>query len=572
MNGYNSSVTLSCTAGSTSPPSPCTPPSSFSPASAGTAFSLTTGATIGDYSFNLQAVGSDPNNTTHVAALTLHVVDLVMTTPSPTTVTEPRGATSPPVSFQVTAQGSFDQSVTLSCSFSPSISGASCAFTPGAVVNPTSASPASMTAAVTVPAGTATGNYSVTLQATTSGAPAPLTTSFTMTVTTNPDFILNEPSPFPNVKEGSTGTSGPITISSQDGFSGSVSLSCPNTFGANSCSITPSTVSTFPATVNLIINGTSFNAGSYQIAVQGTSGSITNSLAVPFNVGAYLITGPTALSSPPAGQVSGDLTLTSTNFYSGQVNATCNATALPGAQCALTPSNPIAINAVASVPVTATINIPNNAAAGVYNILINSQDTTGAPSSTWTIALTVYQDFTLGSLTPSTQTITPGQSASYNFSVLPVGSSFTNGVSLSCSGAPVISLCSFTPSPVTPGNASAAVVMNITTTSSSASFFPGRPDRIFFYALWLSLPGLALLATRRRPRPAKLTLPASLLGLLLLAFLVPSCGSGGSNGGGGGGGGQQQGTQPGTYTITVTGTSGTLTHQSPSSVTLVVSQ
>ena len=183
-----------------------------------------------------------------------------------------------------------------------------------------------MTATVTVPAATATGNYAVTLQATTAGAPTPLTTSFTMTVTTNPDFILSEPTAFPNVKEGSTGTSGPITISSQDGFSGTVSLSCPNTFGANSCSISPSSVSSFPATVNLIINGTSFNPGSYQIAVQGDSGSVTNSLAVPFNVGAYLITGPATLSAPPASQVPAGLTFASTNFYSGQVNATCDAT------------------------------------------------------------------------------------------------------------------------------------------------------------------------------------------------------------------------------------------------------
>jgi hypothetical protein len=576
VNGYNSSVTLSCTAGSTSPPSPCTPtPSSFTPASAGTAFSITTGAAIGDYSFNLQAVGSDPNNTTHVAALTLHIVNLGLTTPSPTTVIEPRGATSPPVSFQVTTQGSFDQSVTLSCSFNPSISGASCAFTPGAVVNPTSASPASMTATVTVPAGTAPGNYTVTLQATTSGAPAPLSASLTMTVTTNPDFILSEPNPFPNVKEGSTGSSGPITVSSQDGFSGTVSLSCALTFGANSCSISPSSVSAFPATVNLTIDGTSFTAGSYQIAVQGSSGSVTHSLAVPFNVGSYLITGPATLSTPPASQVPAALTFASTNFYSGLVNASCNATQLPGAQCTLSPANPITINAAASVPVTATINIPNNAAAGVYNIVINSQDTTGAPSSTWTIALTVLQDFTLGSLTPPAQTITPGQSASYNFSVLPVGSSFTSAVSFSCSGAPVISLCTFTPNSVTPGNGSAAVVMNITTTSNSANTFPGK-DRVFFYALWLALPGLALLATSGHGRKhAKLTFPASLLGLLLLAFLLPSCGGGGSNGGGGGGGGgggQQQGTQPGTYTVTVTGTAGTLSHQAPSTVTLVVSQ
>ena len=54
-----------------------------------------------------------------------------------------------------------------------------------------------------------------------------------------------------------------------------------------------------------------------------------------------------------------------------------------------------------------------------------------------------------------------------------------------------------------------------------------------------------------------------------LALLLPSCGGGTGNGGGGGGGGQQQGTQPGTYTITVTGTSGTLIHQA-STITLVV--
>jgi hypothetical protein len=75
-------------------------------------------------------------------------------------------------------------------------------------------------------------------------------------------------------------------------------------------------------------------------------------------------------------------------------------------------------------------------------------------------------------------------------------------------------------------------VMNITTTSNSANTFPGK-DRVFFYALWLALPGLALLATSGHGRKhAKLTFPASLLGLLLLAFLLPSCGGGGSNGGG----------------------------------------
>jgi hypothetical protein len=164
----------------------------------------------------------------------------------------------------------------------------------------------------------------------------------------------------------------------------------------------------------------------------------------------------------------------------------------------------------------------------------------------------------------------------YNFSVLPVGPSFGNAVSFSCSGTPVVSLCSFTPGSVTPGGSSAAVVMTISTTSDSASLVPQKPGRAFFYssyALWLGLPTLALLGNQGcRKKNAQLTLRARLLGLFLLALLLTSCGGGGSNGGGGGSGGQQQGTAPGTYTITVSGTSGSLNHAAPSTVTLVVTQ
>jgi len=150
---------------------------------------------------------------------------------------------------------------------------------------------------------------------------------------------------------------------------------------------------------------------------------------------------------------------------------------------------------------------------------------------------------------------------------LPVGAAFTDAVTLSCSGAPVISLCSFTPNPVTPGNGSAAVVLTITTTSSSANLSPqARVRAVVFYALWLALPAIALMGVRRQC--SRLGGLASLLGLFLLAFALLSCGGGAGNGGGGGG--QQQGTQPGTYTITVTGTSGALS-QAASPVTLVVS-
>jgi hypothetical protein len=75
------------------------------------------------------------------------------------------------------------------------------------------------------------------------------------------------------------------------------------------------------------------------------------------------------------------------------------------------------------------------------------------------------------------------------------------------------------------------------------------------------------LGASARRKCAKLTLPASQLRLLLLALLLASCGGGGNNGGGSG---RHQGTTPGTYTITVTGISGMLSHAAPSTVILVV--
>jgi hypothetical protein len=110
--------------------------------------------------------------------------------------------------------------------------------------------------------------------------------------------------------------------------------------------------------------------------------------------------------------------------------------------------------------------------------------------------------------------------------------------------------------------------MTITTTSSSASLSSHGPDRTFiFYALWLALPGFVLLGIGKQNRK-HVSPAASLLGLFLLALLLSSCGGGGSNGRRSGG--QLQRTQPGTYEITVTGTSGTLGHQAPSTATLIV--
>jgi len=550
INGYASPVTLSCVNGTSAPPASCAiPQSPVTPGPNGTFDVAVSGAT-GTYNFNVQAVGSDPSTTTHEIPVTLQIVDFALSVPKPANVSVPRGTTSSLVDFNVTAAGSFNQAVNVSCN--PGIVNATCTLTPSTTVNPTPSTPVNMTASVTVPSATAAGTYTVVIQASTAGAPATLSTDFTVNVTTNPNFVLAEPAAFPEVNAGSTGTNGPLTVTAQDGFNSTVSLACATTFGANSCSVSPSSVSAFPATVNLTINGSSFAPGSYSLAVTGTSGSVVQTYNVPFYVGDYslAVTTPPPVTLAPGGSGTVAMTLTSSYFYAGSVNSTCSvsSSAPSGTQCTMSP-NPAVVPSDGSANLGASINLPDAAANGSFSITIATQDVTGAPSHSVNVGINIAQDFQLITFTPSQTINAPGQeSGPYNLTIQPVGGAFNAAVTLTCtSGVPVGALCVFDPpAPQTPGAAVVQVVMNITTTGPNTS--PALSRALIALGL---VPPMALLFSWRRGSRRRLAAVAALA--LALIFLLPilSC-AGVSNGGTGSGGTP---TPPGTYVITVTGSS-----------------
>jgi hypothetical protein len=465
LNGYGNVITLSCISGTTTAPATCTPKPPALTATTNTPFTLTAGGAVGDYTFNVQGIGSDSSTTTETAPLTLHIVNFGLTAPSPGSVNVAPGSTSSSVSFQVTAAGSFNQSVTVSCGVN--ISGAGCSLTPGNTVYPVSAAAVPMTATVTVPAGTSVGNYTATLSAITAGAPAPITQSFGVNVTTTPDFTLSAPASL-TLNAGSTNTGANLSIGSINGFSGTVNLTCTLS-GNGSCSASPASVNSFPATSKVTVNAASLAAGSYQFSVTATSGSLTQTATVSLNVGDYQLSGTTSLTLGQGTQNTASITITASSFYSGRINATCIASVLPGAGCSVTPPSPITVNSGSSVILTATITAPDNAASGTYNISVNTQDKSGAPAHTLTIAVTVTQDFILSASTAS-QTAAAGQTTgAYNLVIKPTGASFTSSVALSCpSGLPSGSKCNFTSNPVTPGSGISAA-MTISTPSTTAT-------------------------------------------------------------------------------------------------------
>jgi hypothetical protein len=138
-------------------------------------------------------------------------------------------------------------------------------------------------------------------------------------------------------------------------------------------------------------------------------------------------------------------------------------------------------------------------------------------------------------------------------------------VALTCSVLPSLPLapqCSITPNSVNSGTPATLTVT--TTVPSLATHRSWRVEVV--YAAWLPAFGLTLLGAGLTRRTKKSALPAFLFCCWLMtnSALLVGCGSTNNNGGSRG----SPGTPPGTYTITVNATSGSLVHSA--TVTLKV--
>ncbi len=164
-------------------------------------------------------------------------------------------------------------------------------------------------------------------------------------------------------------------------------------------------------------------------------------------------------------------------------------------------------------------------------------------SVTQVVAPLVVSDFSL-TVPAGTQTVNPGGTATYTISANSINGAFNNVVTMSVTGLPVGATATFTPPTITPGAASGTSVLTVHVAPLSAHV--QTDQKLWFATLLLLIPAALRRRSRSLPRLAAVVVWAMIsLGAVM-----------GITGCGGGFFGQA----PQTYTLTITGTSGTTTH------------
>jgi hypothetical protein len=283
----------------------------------------------------------------------------------------------------------------------------------------------------------------------------------------------------------------------------------------------------------------------------------STSSAVQINVGAALTTTAlvTSLSNPDLGVT---ITLTAT------VNTGGNPVVPTGTISFIDNFTILGTTAV-QANATATFQT-SSLAAGAHTITaFYPGDITYASSTSNAVIITVVApvppDFSV-SIPNGSATITAGQPATYNISVTPQGG-FTGTINFACSGLPAASSCGFNPPALTPNGSAASTTLTVSTTArSTAAAQPLNGTTLAALATFGFLGIVFLGNSTRRKRSVRIT--CMLLLLAVAVFAIASCGGGGSPPPPP----PVTGTPAGTFSVTISATSGATTHTSV--ITLVV--
>lgn len=350
-----------------------------------------------------------------------------------------------------------------------------------------------------VPDGTVSGLQTITLT-------NPTTVSQSVTVTTSAPFQI------------ASNSCGTIAPGGQCSFSMSFS---PQSTGLQTSSVTLA-VSGISPTVAIALSGT----GTVPIASLSSNSISFGNQAVGLSSSAQTLT----LTSAGTASLNGiTLSVDGANAGDFTISGNCGPTLAPGASCSIG----IIFKPSSAVAESANLKVASNAA--------------GSPAAVQLAGTGVPPDFSEVAAVPSV-TVSAGQTATYSLS-LP--STMTGTVSFTCSALPQYAACSFNPSTVTLSTTTpASTTVSITTSVTQTSALSKRGIPKFAIAALLLV--CAPLSRRRRMMRALLSLAA----ISIVLGGISGC-SGSSSGGSGP---TQHSVAPGSYSVNVVATSGTVSH------------
>ncbi|MFZ0138249.1 MAG: SBBP repeat-containing protein, partial [Candidatus Sulfotelmatobacter sp.] len=261
-------------------------------------------------------------------------------------------------------------------------------------------------------------------------------------------------------------------------------------------------------------------------------------------------------------EVSGNVPISEgVTFNSATVNSgTCSAPSSNGVVCQIPALQSGALS-------TVTFVVTPNSLCGNCSVTAMVSSANDTNTSNQATASFTAGGYTV-SVNPPSRTVPAGLPAVYAVNLSPTGS-FPANVTLSCSPLPTGAGCSFTSNTVSfsGGNGSASVTLNLTTTAQPETTISSTGWRHPVYAFWLMVPGMALLGLGSGGRSAGKKMKClwvflALSVLFAMVLLQPSCSTGKTQP-------TVSGTPSGTYSLTITATSGTFTESVPFSLTVV---
>jgi hypothetical protein len=403
------------------------------------------GARTGALSITDNAAGSPQ-------AVALNGTGVVLTqtftlTASPTTQAVIAGS-STTYTITTTAVNGFTGTVTPSVTGLPA--GATAAFSPATITGGAGTTTLTVFTTGAAPGGTSTLTISGTSGADVHSATVTLGVSnFSLTATPTTQAVTAGGS-----------TSYTMTVAAVNGFTGTVTPTVAGLPAGATATFSPATITGGAGTTTLTVSTTSASpGGTSTLTISGTSGADVHTATVTLAVSNFSLTATPATQQVLIGaSTSYAVTVATVNGFTGTVTPTV--TGLPaGATASFSPAT-IAGSGTSTLTITTAGTTP----AATSTLTITGTSGTDVQTATTTLAVV---DFTLAA-TPTIQTVAAGNSTTYTITTTAVNG-FTGTVTPTVTGLPAGATASF--SPATIAGAGATTLTIVTTTAATQGSF-----------------------------------------------------------------------------------------------------